>query len=260
MTIKTNNLSCGYKNKCVLRNINIELHTGTAVCVLGPNGAGKSTFFKTLLRQLTPLAGGITIDGKDISALTLGELARVFAYVPQAKGYAYQFSVQDMVLMGRAAHIGRFSGPDKDDILAVQKAAEALGIQDLLHRRYSELSGGEQQIVLIARALAQESAYIILDEPASNLDFANQSKLLSVIRDLIDSGTGVIMSSHSPSHAFACCKRTILINKSEVIYGQTDDVVSEMNLTNMYGVPIAILQDKKENGTRIKACCLKDYE
>lgn len=255
MKVEIKNLSCGYRKHTVLENLEIVLETGIGTCVLGPNGIGKSTFFKTLLGQIKPISGDILVDSENISSLSFNEMARNFAYVPQAKGYSYQFSVEDMVMMGRSPYIRRFSVPTAKDREIVLNAIQQLGLNDFLYRKYSELSGGEQQIVLIARAVAQQSKFIIMDEPASNLDFANQKKLINAVKKLIDSGTGIIMASHSPDHAFACCKKTLLFGKNKsFLFGNTEEVITSNILKSAYGVDITILSGKNTNNCDVKAC------
>ncbi len=158
-----------------------------------------------------------------------------------------------MVMMGRSLHIPNFMSPSLKDFEVVESVMSQLDFLEYKDAYYSELSGGEQQIVLIARAIAQGADYIIMDEPASNLDYSNQKKLLDTVKRLTQSGIGVLMASHSPEHAFACCNKALLISKNHsFIFGSVDDVITSKNLTNAYGVEISII----ELDSKVKTCCL----
>ena len=258
MIISFNGVSCGYKNHCVVSNLSFSFRTGEATCILGSNGIGKTTIFKSLLGYLPLMEGTIYVDNTDLKTMTVKQRASIMAYVPQAKSYSYQFTVRDIVLMGRASYIPRFQTPGNEEYSVVNQTLEKVGISEYSNRYYSELSGGEQQMVLLARAIAQGSKYILLDEPASNLDYLNQKKLLNLIIDLTDSGIGILMVSHSPEHAFMCCKNTLMIDtKGHYVYGQTQDVITSDNLKRTYGVSIGIAQVEDIRGKKINACYLE---
>lgn len=258
MIIRFNDVSCGYKNRCVISNLSFAFRTGEATCILGANGIGKTTIFKSLLGYLPLLEGTIYVDNKDLRDMSVKQRASIMAYVPQAKSYSYQFTVKDIVLMGRALYIPKFQAPGDEDYRIVNETLEKVGIAEYANRYYSELSGGEQQMVLLARAIAQGSKYVLLDEPASNLDYMNQRKLLNLIIDLISSGIGILMVSHSPEHAFLCCKNTLMIDTmGGYIYGQTQNIVTAANLTKTYGVGIGIAEVEDMCGKEIKTCYLE---
>ena len=246
MSIKFENVSCGYNSKRVVSNLNLSIENGEAVCILGPNGIGKTTIFKAILQCCDIQEGTISFDGINLKAMSNNELAKCFAYVPQAKNYSYEFTVQDVVLMGRAIHIEKFKMPKEIDYEKVTSVLEKLELIDYKRKKYSELSGGEQQIVLLARAIVQDSKIILLDEPASNLDYKNQKKLIDIIKWLKLKGKGVLMVSHNPEHAIRCCERTLLMfqdGKHE--YGYTNEVVNEKNLSKVYGVKINSATNEK---------------
>lgn len=257
MAIEFVDLTCGYGNRKIIEGLNFCLSDGDSVSVLGPNGIGKTTFFKTILGHLKSISGYILLDGKKIDEYSRKELAGKIAYVPQAKSNSYQHTVQDVVLMGRAAYIKRFGSPTKKDIHAAQEAMNALGLSGFEERNYSELSGGEQQTVLIARAIAQKAKLIIMDEPASNLDFKNQKKLLEIIKKLSSQNISVIMATHSPDHAFLCSNMTLLINKQHKYrFGLTSDIITDESLFDAFGVNIHILNDVDKNGKKINSSCI----
>ena len=259
MSISFKEVACGYGNKVVMDNVNFAVDSGEAVCVLGPNGIGKTTLFNTLFGFIRPLSGCITIDGEDVSKMSDRDKARLLSYVPQAYKYSYQFSVLDTVLMGRVSHIGRFSRPGEHDIRVAVDSLASLGVDHLKGIPFSELSGGQQQVVLIARALAQESKYVVMDEPASNLDFENKRKLIHAVRKLTAAGRGVLMTSHAPEQAFECCARTLLIKRgAPPVFGDTLEVLNNENLEETYGLPLYVGGLDVE-GTGSLYACFADY-
>lgn len=257
MKIEFNNVACGYGKKIVLQRINCSIELGDKVAILGPNGIGKSTLFKTVLGFLDVLEGEILLNNRNIKLYNVVELAKDISYVPQAKSYSYQYTVEDMILMGRASHIARFSKPKKNDIKIACNTMERIGILGLRHKYYSELSGGEQQCVLVARAIAQEAKFIIMDEPASNLDLKNQKKLLDVVNSLADDGIGVLMATHSPEHVFATCNKVLLIDKyGTSIFGQMEEIMTVEKLKEAFGVELDVLETEYLDGTNKKTICL----
>lgn len=257
MKIVLKNVSCGYGGTDVLANVNLSFKTGEFWCILGANGIGKTTLFKSLLGFIELRSGEILIDDRNMQKINSKDIARYISYVPQAKSYFLQYSVLDTVLMGRAAHIKQFSSPSENDYMIATKMLKKLGIGDLSNCMYSELSGGEQQVVLIARALAQESKFIVMDEPASNLDFENQKRILDVMRVLVSKDVGIIMSSHSPDHAFYCNADVVLIRKDKsIVQGKAEDIITSENLKGGYGVDVGIICGTDSCGNPVKACRL----
>src|SRR5262245_3807133 len=172
-------LAFGYPGKLVGDSVSFALAHGEVLCLLGPNGSGKTTLFKTILRLLAPRGGRVAVDGEPIDRWSRARLARVFGYVPQAQLGVFPFTVHDVALMGRTAHIGTFSAPSRRDRDVADEMLAVLGIGHLGDRPYTAVSGGERQLALIARALAQEPAILVMDEPTASLDFGNQVRVLS---------------------------------------------------------------------------------
>ncbi len=253
--IELDNVTMGYHSKVVLKNVSLQLESGEITCLLGPNGVGKTTLFKTLLGFLPPISGRISINGISIDKLTPKDYAKHIAYVPQAQNTPFPYTVKDVVLFGRTVHLGLFSSPGKKDKKIAAKALELLQISHLANRNFKELSGGERQMVIIARALAQEASFLILDEPSSSLDYGNQIKIIKKIKDLEKESIGILMSTHSPDHAFMLGSKAIILNKEKVFAkGSPDEIVTAPLLKQTYGVNVQIF-DTPQNGVPSRKIC-----
>ena len=243
MELQTHALAFGYRRQRVGSNLGLRVGPGEVLCLLGPNGCGKTTLFKTLLGLLPRHGGRIALDGEELRHLARAEIARRIAYVPQAHAAVFPYSVHDMVLMGRTAHRGLFSGPGHNDHAQAQEALALLGIGHLSGRDYSRISGGQRQLVLIARALAQQAPLIVMDEPTASLDFGNQMLLLALVRRLAARGLGVILSTHNPDHAFACGTDVLVLADGQTqAQGCPDATLTGALLSRVYGVPIEVRQ------------------
>ena len=234
--IETRGLSIGYGGTVVGEGLDLDLAAGEVLCLLGPNGGGKTTLFRTLLGVLPPIAGEVRIAGRPLSSWPRRELARHLGYVPQAHAGLFAFTVEDVVLMGRTARLGRFAAPSVRDREAARTALGRLGIGALAPRVYTRISGGERQLVLIARALAQEAETLILDEPTASLDFGNQLRVLAEIARLRQDGIGILMSTHQPEHAFKVADRIALLASGRIVaQGPTRDTATARRLADLYG-------------------------
>ena len=241
MTLAAQALDFGYPRKVVGRGLDLALGDGEVLCVLGPNGAGKTTLFRTLLGLLPPLAGRVTLDGHDLASLDRPRIARGLAYVPQASGIVFDFTLQEMVEMGRAAHLGAYAQPGPADRRIAREALERLGIGDLSERSFGAVSGGERQLALLARAFASEARCMVMDEPTAHLDFANQSRVLHEIGRLATAGIAIVLCSHDPDHAFALAHRALLLDHGQTAaLGDAAEVLTAPNLSRLYGVTIHI--------------------
>jgi iron complex transport system ATP-binding protein len=241
LLIEARQLAIGYGGKVVARDIDVSLRAGEVVCLLGPNGSGKTTLFKTLLRLIARLAGSISIAGRPIDSWRPGQLALRQAYVPQANISVFPYRVLDMVLMGRTARLGVFSAPSAADRERAWTALERLGIADLAEREYTRISGGQRQLTLIARALAQEAPSIVMDEPTASLDFGNQALVLREVARLARGGLGIVLSTHQPDHAFAIASRVLLLHDGRVVAdGSPREVLTRQRLEQVYGVPVSL--------------------
>src|SRR5208337_4593976 len=233
--IKVEEVYFGYSRKPVLTGINLAIQKGEILTLLGPNGCGKSTLIKLMVGVLSPLAGHILYDGTDISRFGSKNLAREIAYVPQIHKSAFPYSVMDIALMGRIPHKTFFFRYSKEDLEIAYDALRRLSILHLADRPYTEISGGERQLTIIARALTQGAGTFIMDEPATGLDYGNQLRLLEQIVRLSEEGYTFIKSTHAPEHALWVADRAILIKDGAIVAdGPCADVVNDENLFRLY--------------------------
>lgn len=243
LTIETRALATGYPGHPVGRDMNLTVRGGRVTALLGPNGCGKTTLFRTLLGLLKPQGGQVLIDGDDLAGLPRGEVAKRVAYVPQVVEGYFPFSVMDVVLMGRAPHLGMFAAPGAGDRRVAGEALAELRIADLAERSFTAISGGQRQLVLIARALAQEAPVIFMDEPTASLDFANQFHVLDCISRLSHAGRTIVISSHHPDHALRFADDAVLMETGGVFAaGPTATVVTDATLSEVYGIPITTVE------------------
>ncbi len=229
----------------VLRDICFSLETPAVMSILGRNGAGKTTLLKCLLGFERWTQGATRIDGRDIRTLSARELWSRVGYVAQARGAALSFRVRDMVVLGRSVHLGLFARPGRIDWRKADEAMEAVGISGLAQARCDEISGGELQLALIARALAADPELLVLDEPESNLDYKNQLQVLKVLRALkTDRGIGAVINTHFPSHALELSDLSlIMLPQLRTVFGPTREVMTEQTLSESFGVAVRLVPE-----------------
>lgn len=226
----------------ILEDVSLELHPGTTVCLLGQNGAGKSTLLRCLLGLEKPLRGRVLIDGEDIATHGAPWRARRMAYVPQTSDGAFPFTVHDVVMMGRSAHLRFMADPGPVDRRAVADALARLQIGHLEQRLYNQLSGGERQLALLARALAQQAPILVMDEPCTGLDLGHQVQVLQAMRSLAADGYAILLSTHLPEHAFVLKAHVALLRERRLIGpGPAEELLTAQQLTNLYATPVELL-------------------
>ena len=259
MSLAARRLDFGYPGRVVGRGIDITLEAGEIVCVLGPNGSGKTTLFRTLLGLIAPLGGRITVDGADVAAMPRAALARRVAYVPQAMTSAFDFTLLELVEMGRTAHLAAFARPSRRDRDRSMQALERLGIAALAERAVAAVSGGERQLALIARALATEATHVLMDEPTANLDFGNQSLILDEVARLRAAGCGILFSTHYPDHALRIADRVVMLRAGAVLAaGAASATLNSENLSALYGRPSDVLEVLSPEGTARRTCVARE--
>ncbi|MBC8023825.1 MAG: ABC transporter ATP-binding protein [Burkholderiales bacterium] len=251
MTIEARALDFGYPGHVVGRGLDLVLEMGEVLCVLGPNGSGKTTLLRTLLGLQPRLGGQVAIAGEDIARMPRAKVAREVAYVPQASSSYFDFSLEEMVLMGRTSHLGTFDAPGKRDREVAHAALERMGIGALANRPVGGVSGGERQLALIARALATEARALVMDEPTANLDFGNQARVLAQIAALRDAGVSILLCSHDPDHAFQVADRVLLLRDGAAsTLARTGEALTAENLTRLYDIPVQVAEVVTPAGIR----------
>jgi iron complex transport system ATP-binding protein len=255
LKLEARNLAFGYRGHPVGRDVSLSLEAGEVMCLLGPNGSGKTTLFKTLLGLLPTQGGQVLMDGTDLRSHKRDEVARMVSYVPQAHAAFFPFTVREVVLMGRTAHLGVFSSPSRHDHDVAMAALERLGLGHLAESVYTRISGGERQLTLVARALAQEAGIVVMDEPTANLDFGNQVRVMEHVQDLARLGIGVLLSTHDPDQAFVCADRVAMLHDGRLErFGPPSEVITSDSLRQIYGVEVVVAEIPAGEGRQRQVC------
>ena len=257
MSIDVRELSFAYGRRQVLRNVTFRAEPGQLVAVLGPNGAGKSTLFRCILGFLPRYRGDIALCGHALRSLDRRALARLAAYIPQTSAPVYNYTVRDTVLMGADP----FHAPGRRQQETADRALEQLGIQDLWDRGVNEISGGERQLALIARALVQNAEILIMDEPTANLDYGNQQRVLAQIRALAARGYTVLLSTHNPEHALHYAHRILALQGGHIAAdGLTETALTPQLLQTLYGIQAILAEVPTDRGTVRSLIVTEDME
>lgn len=254
MLIEARGLAFSYRRKPVLQDIHFHLGAGEVVSLLGPNGSGKSTLMKILLGLLRG-KGEVLLCGKPLEHYRPKEIARRIAYVPQVHRMPFSFRVLDVVLMGRLAHGSLFGGYSRQDERLAREALDQVGLGSLAERAFTCLSGGEQQLVLIGRALSQQADILFLDEPVNGLDYGNQIRLLRFLKAFAARGYAVLQTTHYPDHALYASQRVVLLENGRMLEsGAVEQVLTSEAIQRLYAVDVEMVS----NGRGSRFCVPRD--
>jgi iron complex transport system ATP-binding protein len=252
--IKIEHLSFSYGETPILKDINFSAEQGKLVALIGPNGAGKSTLFKCILKFLKGYDGRVLLDGQDMKNMSRAEIAGKIAYIPQTTVPVFNYDVIDIVLMGMTSGLRLLEMPKREHVERAEAVLRELGIFHLRNRGFGRISGGERQLVLLARAMVQDAKILIMDEPTANLDYGNQFRVMERIRDLANAGYTVILSTHNPEHALLFADISFVLQNGEVkAAGPSKEVLKEDLMERLYGVEVRLL-DTEFDGEEARVC------
>jgi iron complex transport system ATP-binding protein len=236
-------LAFGYADRLLFEGLDLDIPAGEYLAVVGPNGAGKSTLLRLLAGLIRPRSGRVLIDGRDIRTGSRAALARLVAVVPQDSHFAFDYTVEEVVMMGRNPWVGYFQAPGTEDRARVEEALAVMGLVPLRGARIGELSGGERRCAVIARALAQATPAVLLDEPGTHLDLAHLDRLAGVLSGIHAGGRTVVLVSHDINFAAASCSRLLVLSGGEVAAaGSPTDVLSPRLVHSVYGIEPVIMR------------------
>lgn len=244
MNLKVNEIVFGYSSVPILDKVMLELDCSEVVGIVGPNGAGKSTLIRCINKILKPQEGTVTLDGRDISGMSRMEISRRLGYVPQSSSNTFPATVFDTILMGRRPHCGWRSS--HDDVKKVLETLKLVGIEKLAMRDFNELSGGQQQKVIVARALVQEADILLLDEPTSNLDVRQQLETMEIVRSMVaDKGISAIIAIHDLNLAARYADQIVMLKNGKIYdVGEPFSVFTGDNIRDVYGVVAEVKEDE----------------
>ena len=241
MRLRVEDLHFSYGSHEVLKGISFGVEDSGFVSLLGPNGAGKSTLFKCMLGLLEPSAGSVHICGRNIRNMPAAELSHRVAYIPQSHNPVFNFSVFDMVLMGTTAQLAPFASPGKEQERLAEEAMERIGIAHLRDRGCANISGGERQLALISRAIAQQAKILVMDEPSASLDYGNKLRVMETVKTLTHEGYTVIQSTHDPDQAYLYSDQILALYDGKILAcGTPRETISSELISTLYGVDVAV--------------------
>ena len=243
MILNCDKLGFSYNGHKALEEVSFSVSSGELVAVLGPNGAGKTTLFRCILGILKDYNGKISKDDKDIRTLSKREAAKHIAYIPQIHRPTFGYTVLDTVLMGTTRQVGVFSQPKEEQLDRAWEAMKMAGIDMLWDRSFSHLSGGEQQLTLVARALAQQADILVMDEPTSSLDYGNQLRVLEMVKGLSEKGYGVLLSTHNPQHALSFSDKVLALAGGRLVsFGRPKELLTPELMRTIYKIDVAFVE------------------
>lgn len=232
----------------VLQDLSLEIPLGAVTAVLGPNGSGKTTLLRLLLGVLRPQEGIIRLAGRPQGGYSRRELSQLVGLVPQDEHIPFDFSILEYVLLGRAPYLGPLATPGRADVEVALTALHTTGLADMQNRPLPNLSGGERQLVVVARALAQKPHILLLDEPTAHLDLSNQGRLLAIMRDLAAEGINLVLTTHDPNLASAIADFAVLMREGQILdAGPAESMLTAEKLSTTYGVPVQVfhIEDRR---------------
>ena len=242
MKIKANNIHVAFDSTEILKDISIKADSGEIVGIIGPNGSGKSTFLKCIYRVLKPNEGTIWLDEEVMSTMRVKETASKLAVVAQHNQYSFDFTVEDIVLMGRSPYKRALENDNEEDYRIVQEVLKLVEMSDFRDRSFATLSGGEQQRIILARALAQQAQCLVLDEPTNHLDITHQLQTMQIVRKL---GITIIAAFHDLNIAAAYCDKLYVLRDGEVVrYGTPQEILTPTTIREIYDVEVEVVRDK----------------
>ncbi|OPY54623.1 MAG: Cobalamin import ATP-binding protein BtuD [Methanosaeta sp. PtaU1.Bin112] len=248
-SIRIDEVSMTYGSSKILDSVSLSIGKGSVVTMVGPNGCGKTTLLKIINNLLKPDKGRVLVEGMEVNSMPSHRLARIMGYVPQGHRISFPFKVRDVVITGRMPYISAFSSPKREDLERTEQALSLVGISGLADQPYTQISGGERQLVMIARAMVQQPSVLLLDEPTSYLDFKNQISTLKMIKEISrNRGVTVVMTLHDPNHALMFSDEIVLLRKlngsreeNVIAFGSPNETMTPQNIQAAYGMEVEIL-------------------